>query len=111
MSDGMWWETAFMEHLKKPTSEPPVRSSELVSLLADGIKAAEGAQVIMEAYYEDDYRDPCNSDQYCRLMDWLKAARRHQEKQANDPSSATAGPKPPDCQGQKASKETPSLSS
>jgi hypothetical protein len=25
----MWWETAFMEHLKKPTSKPPVRSSKI----------------------------------------------------------------------------------
>jgi len=55
----------------------------MVSLLADGIKAAEGAQVIVEAYYEDDYRDPSNSDQYCKLMDWLKDARRQME-QAND---------------------------
>lgn len=54
----------------------------MVSLLADGIKAAEGAQVIVEAYYEDDYRDPSNSDQYCKLMDWLKDARR-QVEQAN----------------------------
>ena len=55
----------------------------MVSLLADGIAAAEGAQVIAELYFEQQSRDPSNNDNYCRLMDWLKAARRHRDKQAN----------------------------
>ncbi len=47
----------------------------LVILLTDGIAAAEGAQVIMELYFSDRDRDPSNNDNYCRLMDWLKASR------------------------------------
>lgn len=56
----------------------------IVGLLAEGIAAAEGAQVIMEIYFSQQDRDPSNNDNYCRLMDWLKAARRYRDKQANE---------------------------
>lgn len=56
----------------------------MVGLLTDGIAAAEGAQVIIELYFQQQDRDPVNNDNYCRLLDWLKAARRHRDKQANN---------------------------
>jgi hypothetical protein len=64
----------------------------MVSLLTDGIAAAEGAQAIMELYFENQDRDPHNNDNYCRLVDWLKAARRHRDEQANSYSMAYCPP-------------------
>ncbi len=67
----------------KPESEPPVRSSELVGLLASGLEAAEGAQVVIEAKFANEDRDPHNNDNYCRLIDWMKDVRRALGKQPN----------------------------
>lgn len=66
----------------QPPSDPPVRSSELVGLLTSGLEAAEGAQVVMEAWCADG-RDPCNNDNYCRLLDWMKDVRRALREQPN----------------------------
>lgn len=63
--------------------EPQVRSSALVRLLERGIEAAEGAQVTIEAKYADADQCPYNSDNYCRLLDWMADARRHLKEQAN----------------------------
>jgi len=66
-------------------TDQPGSVQRMVSLLTDGIAAAEGAQVVMEVFIISQNRDPSNNDNYCRLMDWLKAARRHRDEQANDP--------------------------
>lgn len=66
--------------------EPPVHPSELVGLLTSGLEAAEGAQVVMEAWCAEG-RDPFNNDNYCRLLDWMKDVRRALGKQPDDESS------------------------
>ncbi len=65
-----------------------VSSSELVGLLAAGLEAAEGAQVLAECYFDLQEREPSNNDNYCRLLDWIKDARRALGKQPNDQAEA-----------------------
>lgn len=45
-------------------------------LLSDGFEAAEGAQVIMNLYFERDNRDPGNNTNYCRVVDWINKTRK-----------------------------------
>ena len=40
--------------------------------IARGVQAAEGAKVIAEAWAPG---DPCNNDNYCRLLDWIKESK------------------------------------
>ena len=76
-------------YTRQPRGEPPVRSSEIVGLLARGLEAAEGAQVVMEAWCAEGY-DPFNNDNYCRLMNWMRDARRALGKQPNAPHELPA---------------------
>jgi len=73
-----------------PEVEPPVRYTDLRDLLVRGIAAAEGAQVLAECYFERAGRDGFNNDNYCRLLDWLKDARRALGKQPNAPGERPA---------------------
>jgi hypothetical protein len=76
-----------------PETTPPVRSSDLVRLLASGIEAAEGAQVVIEAKFDAEGRCPYNSDNYCRLLDWMAEAKTALAKQPNDRTERPALPK------------------
>jgi len=69
--------------LDSPTASPGVRCSDMVGLLAAGLEAAEGARVLADCYFERDGRDGYNNDNYCRLLDWIKDARRALGKQPN----------------------------
>lgn len=62
----------------------------LVGLLEAGLEAAEGAQVLSECYFKLQEREPTNNDNYCRLLDWIKDARRALVKQPNVKSSEPA---------------------
>ena len=46
----------------------------VMKLVQEGIRAAEGAIVTIEALYERNGDDPSNNDNYCRLCDWRKTA-------------------------------------
>ena len=59
----------------------------MVGLLASGLEAAEGAQVLADLYFEQTARDGYNNDNYCRLLDWIKDARRALGKQPNNVST------------------------
>lgn len=47
----------------------------LRDLLAPTIKAMQGAKITLEAWAESLAKDPCNSDNYCRLCDELARLR------------------------------------
>lgn len=66
-------------------SEQPsgVTADELIRLLAKGLEATKGAQVIMNAYFERVNRDPYNNDNYCRLQDWMVNVQQVLKKQSN----------------------------
>lgn len=68
-------------------SDSPVAHQRLVGLLASGLEAAEGAQVLADLYFEQTDRDGYNNDNYCRLLDWIKDTRRALGKQPNKKSS------------------------
>jgi hypothetical protein len=53
----------------------PKNSVDLLGLLASGLEAAEGAQVVMEAWCSEG-REPGVNDNYCRLIDWIKEVRQ-----------------------------------
>lgn len=55
----------------------------LVLLLTQGIEAAEGAKVVMEAKFDAEDRCPYNSDNYCRLLDWMAEAKSALREQQN----------------------------
>lgn len=74
----------------EPESEPPVHSNELVVLLARGLQAAEGAQVVIEAKFDEEGRCPYNNDNYCRLLDWMGNARAALLNQQNTQRSRPA---------------------
>lgn len=59
-------------------------NTRVVGLLASGLEAAEGAQVLAELYFAQQGRDPSNNDNYCRLLDWIKDVRRALGKQPNE---------------------------
>jgi hypothetical protein len=56
-----------------------------LSLLIDGIAAAEGAVVTIESLFQSVNRDPCNNDNYCRLKDWIAEARRFSAASGQNP--------------------------
>jgi hypothetical protein len=67
-----------------------VGSSELVLLLARGIEAAEGAQVVIEAKFDAEGRCPYNNDNYCKLLDWIGEAKSALAKQQNNTLGSNA---------------------
>lgn len=50
----------------------------VMDLIATGTTAMEGARVLADCYFEQVQRDSCNSDNYCRMVDWLREARQAQ---------------------------------
>ena len=48
----------------------------IVELLASGLAAAEGAQIVMEEWCPAGCF-PSNNDNYCRILDWMKDVRHH----------------------------------
>lgn len=68
---------------EQPATPTPVVCSDMVGLLTAGLEAAEGARVLADCYFERDGRDGYNNDNYCRLLDWIKDARRALGKQPN----------------------------
>ncbi len=51
------------------------REEALLDIIREGVKAAEGACVTIEAIYANNGDEATNDDNYCRLMDWLSEAR------------------------------------
>lgn len=47
-------------------------------LLVRGLEAAEGALVLADLYFgsNGEYNDGLNNDNYCRLVDWIYAAKQ-----------------------------------
>lgn len=52
----------------------PDQAATLTEVIAEGIRAASGAVVSIESLFAQQERDPFNSDNYCRLLDWIKKA-------------------------------------
>lgn len=61
--------------MKTPLEIASEEITHLRGLLAEGLKAAEGAQVIANCYFGEHGLDPCNNDNFCRLMDWIRVVK------------------------------------
>jgi len=71
---------------------PDDRIQALTKLLADGLAAAEGARVTLEAWADDIDAHPHNHDNYCRLLDWMRAAKTAlTEKEVETPRQPLIG--------------------
>ena len=71
---------ADLRDVRHALAEEDRRSVTAEAALAEARVVAEGAQIVIEAMFSDVGRDPCNNDNYCRLMDWIKGALSAREE-------------------------------